>query len=76
MFHCQILKSHEIASSITLANTKTIAISVGDFSLIENCIITQCILDLKPKLIMIYICKIFHMYIQKLRILKEKCLFL
>lgn len=31
MFHCQILKGREIASSITLANTKTIAISVGDF---------------------------------------------
>lgn len=53
MFHCQILKGHEIASSITLANTKTTAISVGDSRLIENCIITRCILDLKPMLIII-----------------------
>lgn len=70
MFHCQILKGHEIASSITLANTKTTAISVGDSRLIENCIITRCILDLKPMLIIISICKILYMYIQKLRILK------
>lgn len=70
MFHCLILKGHEIASSITLANTKTTAISGGDSRLIENCIIIQCILDLKPMLIGISICKIFYMYIQKLRILK------